>query len=142
VKVRGDPASALSAAIEAPCRRRGGGTGRQDSVPEEVPELLLPDPEELPECVHPFAMDDGGAPLTGGDLVEAPEEPDEPDDPDEPEELVEDPEVDDDRTAVEPVVDDFALVEAPAMDIPTPKLSPKAPRAAPAARTGLLCFIG
>jgi hypothetical protein len=122
-------------------------------VPDEEPELLLLDPEELPEWLHPLAMDEDGAPPAGGDVVdepEAPDEPDEPDapdepdDPDEPEEadgVVEDAEVDDDRTAVEPVVDDLALVEAPAIDIPTPKLSPKAPRAAPAARTGLLSFM-
>ncbi len=111
---------------------------------DEEPELLLPDPDELPECVHPFAIDDGGAPLAGGDVVDEPDDPDDPDAPDEPVEpgdVVEDPEVDDDRTAVEPVVDDFVLVEAPAIDIPTPKLSPKAPRAAPAARTGLLSFM-
>jgi hypothetical protein len=95
-------------------------------------------------------MDDGAAPFVGGDVVDEPDAPDEPDvpdeldAPDEPEELgevLEDPEVDEDRTAVEPVVDDFVLVEAPAIDIPTPKLSPKAPRAAPAARAGLLRFM-
>jgi hypothetical protein len=92
-------------------------------------------------------MDDGAAPLAGGDLVDDPDEPDapdeaeEPDEPEEPDAVVEDPEVDEDRTAVEPEVDDFVLVEAPAIDIPTPKLSPKAPRAAPAARTGLLSFM-
>jgi hypothetical protein len=98
-------------------------------------------------------MDDGAAPWAGGDVVDDPDEPDAPDEfdaPDEPEEpdelegpddVVEDPEVDEDRTAVEPEVDDFMLVEAPAIDIPTPKLSPKAPRAAPAARAGLFSFM-
>ena len=103
--------------------------------------------------MHPLAMDDGAAPLAGGDGVDDPDEPDAPDEfdapdepeepvePEEPDDVVEDPEVDEDRTAVEPVVDDFVLVEAPAIDIPTPKLSPKAPRAAPATRAGLLSFM-
>ena len=115
----------------------------QDPVADE-PELVLPDPDEVPECVQPLAIDDGGEPVDGlgvVDGVDVPEEPDVPDEPDEAEELVEDPEVDDDSTAVDPVVDDLALVEAPAMDMPTPKLSPKAPSATPAASSGLLRFM-
>jgi hypothetical protein len=72
---------------------------------------------------------------------EVPEEPEEPEETDEPDEVVEEPEVEDESTALGPVVDDFAVVEAPAMDMPTPKLSPKAPRAAAAAITGLLSFM-
>ncbi len=105
-------------------------------------EFVLPDPDEVPECVHPLAIEDGGEPVDGLGVVDGMVVvPEEPDVPDEPEELVEDPEVDDDSTAVDPVVDDLALVEAPAMDMPTPKLSPKAPRATPAASSGLLSFM-
>jgi hypothetical protein len=132
----------------------GGAAGDEDQDPVvDEPELVLPDPDELPEWLHPLAMDDEGDPdggLGAVDGVDVPDEPDVPEEPDvpdvpeeadEPEELVEDPEVDDDSTAVDPVVDDLALVEAPATDMPTPKLKPKAPRATPAASTGLLRFM-
>lgn len=138
------------------------GTKNQDPD-EDEPEPVPPVPDELPEWEHPLAIDEDGEPdgargaVDGVDVPEeldVPEDPDEADGsdvPDEPEELVEDPEVDDpevddpevvdESTAVDPDAGDLALVEAPAMDIPTPKLSPKAPRATPPASSGLLSFM-
>jgi hypothetical protein len=132
--------AASAAKVTVDERRRSWERWDQDPVPDE-PELVLPDPDELPEWVHPLAID-GGEPVDVPGVVDGVEVPDEPDVPDAPVELVEDPDVDDDSTAVEPVVDGLALVEAPAMDIPTPKLRPKAPRATPVASNGFFSFMG
>jgi hypothetical protein len=121
-----------------------GAAGDEDQDPvADEPELLLPDPDELLEWLHPLAIEDGADPAGGlgaADGVDVPDEPDEPEVPEEPEELVEDPAVDD-SAALDPVVDELALVEAPATDMPTPKLRPKAPRATAAATSGLLRFM-